>query len=294
MGVFTVTPGDYKYSFLSFVLAVDAFIFEDADFTNKTSTSFKSTLIDGPLEDLSFSVKGSGFKYDADSLVDGVITSISAMDGKNTVFRIDGKLDMDVYRPLIVKELTGSDPQALEKKLFSQDWRYTGTDAAEVATKNGLLGIDGYRFNPKGDDIIKLMGGNDNFYAGDGNDKLYGDNGNDKLYGGSGNDRVEGGAGRDLIHGGTGKDVLIGGTNIDTFLFKTGDGKDTIRDFDARGGDHDKIDLSDVASIKDWADLKAHHLVKDGADVIINAGSGDQLRLEDVKLTDLDKGDFLF
>jgi Ca2+-binding RTX toxin-like protein len=276
------------------VLAVDAFIFEDADFTNMTSTSFKSTLIDGPLEDLSFSVKGSGFKYDGDSLVDGVITSISAMDGKNTVFRIDGKLDMDVYRPLIVKELTGSDPQALEKKLFSQDWRYTGTDAAEVATKNGLLGIDGYRFNPKGDDIIKLMGGNDNFYAGDGNDKLYGDNGNDKLYGGSGNDRVEGGAGRDLIHGGTGKDVLIGGTNIDTFLFKTGDGKDTIRDFDARGGDHDKIDLSDVASIKDWADLKAHHLVKDGADVIINAGSGDQLRLEDVKLTDLDKGDFLF
>lgn len=286
MGVFTVTPGKgYDYTFQDFVLAVDFFIFEDADFTRKTSKSFTSTLIDGPFEGLTFGVKGSGFKYDGDSLVDGVISSISVLDGKNTVFRIDGKLDMDVYRPLIIKEITGSDPLALEKKLFSQDWHYTGTDEKEVATRNGLLGVDGYRFNPKGNDIIKLMGGDDNFYAGDGNDRLYG---------GAGNDKLDGGAGRDLIHGGTGKDALTGGTNIDTFLFKTGDGKDTIMDFAAKGSDHDKIDLSDVASIKDWADLKAHHLVKDGADVIINAGSGDQLRLEDVKLTDLDKGDFLF
>jgi Ca2+-binding RTX toxin-like protein len=285
MGVFTVKPGDYDYTFQSFVLAVDAFIFDEADFTNKTSTSFKSTLVDGALEGLSFSVKGSGFKYDGDSLVDGVITSISALDGKEAVFTFTGKLDMDVYRPLIAKEINGSDTKALENKLFSQDWQYTGTADNDVATRNGLLGVDGYRFNPKGDDIINLMGGNDNFYSGDGNDKLYG---------GSGNDRLDGGAGRDRIHGGTGKDILIGGTGVDTFLYKTGDGKDTITDFDAKGSDHDKIDLSDLASIKDWADLKAHHLAKDGADVIINAGSGDTLRLDDVKLADLDKGDFLF
>jgi Ca2+-binding RTX toxin-like protein len=286
MGVFTVTPGkNYEYTFQAFVLAVDGFIFEDADFTQKTSKSFTSTLIDGPFEGLTFGVKGSGFKYDGDSLVDGVISSISVLDGKHTVFRIDGKMDMDVYRPLIIKELNGSDPQALEKKLFSQDWRYTGTDENEVATRNGLLGVDGYRFNPKGDDIIKLMGGNDNFYSGDGNDKLYG---------GSGNDKLDAGAGRDLIHGGTGKDVLTGGTGVDTFLFKTGDGKDTIMDFDAKGRDHDRIDLSDVASVKDWADLKAHHLAKDGADVVITTGGGDVLRLHNVALGDLDKGDFLF
>ncbi|WP_137156325.1 hypothetical protein [Rhizobium sp. FKL33] len=285
MGVFTVTPGDFEYTFASFVAAVNAFIFDEADFDNKTSTSFKSVITDGLFEDLGFTVKGSGFRYNGDSLVDGVIRSITPTIDGEAVFRIAGTLDMDVYRPLIIKELTGADRLALERKLFSETWHYTGTDVQDIATRNSVLGGDGYRFNPKGNDIIKLMGGNDDFYSGDGNDRLYG---------GSGNDRVDGGAGRDLVHGGTGKDALTGGTGVDTFLFKTGDGKDTIRDFDAKGGDHDKIDLSDVGSIKDWADLKAHHLSRDGADVIINAGSGDALRLDDVRLADLDRGDFLF
>jgi Ca2+-binding RTX toxin-like protein len=285
MGVFTVTPGDYLYSFSTFVGAVDAFIFARADFSATTSSSFKTVIEEGPFEGLGFSVKGSGFRYDGDSLADGVISSITATQRGETIFRITGQLDMDVFRPLIVKELTGTDRLAIERKLFSQDWRYTGTNADDIAAKNSVLGVDGYRFNPKGDDIIKLVGGDDDFFAGDGDDEIYG---------GAGDDRLNAGAGRDLIHGGAGKDTLTGGAGGDTFLFRRGDGKDTIVDFDAKGGDHDRIDLSDIRAIKAWADLKANHLDRDGADVIVDGGAGAQLRLEDVKLGDLDKGDFLF
>ena len=35
-----------------------------------------------------------------------------------------------------------------------------------------------------------------------------------------------------MIEGGTGNDMLYGGTDTDTFAFQTGDGADTIYDFD--------------------------------------------------------------
>ena len=62
--------------------------------------------------------------------------------------------------------------------------------------------------------------------GGSGKDKLYGKAGDDKIYGNKGNDSLWGGAGNDTLYGGAGKDV---------FIYKPGEGTDTI--FDYQSGD---------------------------------------------------------
>ena len=69
-------------------------------------------------------------------------------------------------------------------------------------------------------------------------------NGNDAantLTGLGGDDNLQGNAGADVIIGGTGTDQLRGGAQADTFVFDTGDGADTIIDFEVGV---DTIDLS--------------------------------------------------
>ena len=79
----------------------------------------------------------------------------------------------------------------------------------------------------------------DSLYGGSGNDSLVGNAGNDKLYGQSGNDKLLGGKGKDSLWGGAGNDSLYGGDGNDTFIYKAGEGKDTI--FDYSSGDMLKI-----------------------------------------------------
>ena len=58
--------------------------------------------------------------------------------------------------------------------------------------------------------------------------------GNDKdnsITGGSGNDKLYGKKGSDTLWGGAGNDSLWGGDGNDTFIYKPGDGKDTILDY---------------------------------------------------------------
>ena len=62
------------------------------------------------------------------------------------------------------------------------------------------------------------------------NDSLLGNNSKDTLYGGNGNDTLWGGKGNDTLYGGDGKD---------TFIYKPGEGIDTI--FDYQSGDMLKI-----------------------------------------------------
>ncbi len=47
----------------------------------------------------------------------------------------------------------------------------------------------------------------------------------------SGNDTLKGTAGIDTITGGTGADLMTGGAGADLFVFRTGDGKDIVNDF---------------------------------------------------------------
>ena len=87
----------------------------------------------------------------------------------------------------------------------------------------------------------KLLGGagNDSINGGDGKDTLSGGIGDDKLFGGAGNDCLSGGKGNDTLWGNTGNDKLYGGDGKDTFIYKPGEGTDTI--FDYQSGDMLKI-----------------------------------------------------
>ncbi len=69
-----------------------------------------------------------------------------------------------------------------------------------------------------------------------GNDKANIINGGDKgesLKGNAGNDKLFGNGGADTLWGGAGNDTLYGGTGVDTFIYKPGDGKDTIMDYES-------------------------------------------------------------
>lgn len=123
-------------------------------------------------------------------------------------------------------------------------------------------------------------------------ENLVGSKFNDKLTGNDPGDFAH--SGKNVLTGGKGNDRLTGGLALDTFVFATGDGKDTITDFTAKGSDHDVIDLSRLSSITSFSDLKAHHLEKSGSDVVIDGLNGDSITLLDVNIKDLGKGDFLF
>ncbi|PIE07984.1 MAG: hypothetical protein CSA74_04815 [Rhodobacterales bacterium] len=177
-----------------------------------------------------------------------------------------------------------------------------------------LYGNQGADFLSGGGNRDTLYGGNgrDTVYGGKGNDKLYGGNGNDTLYGGThndklygnqgrdalrgqnGNDMLFGGKGHDRLHGGKGNDTLTGGRGHDTFVFKSGDDAETVKDFTLAGNHSDKVDLSGMASITGWNDLKGNHMTQNGADVVIDAGNGDVMTLENVTLADLAQDHFIF
>jgi Cadherin-like domain/Calx-beta domain/RTX calcium-binding nonapeptide repeat (4 copies) len=86
------------------------------------------------------------------------------------------------------------------------------------------------------DDVINGQGGND---------IINGKSGNDLLRGGAGNDTLFGGAGNDILRGGTGNDTLGGGTGNDLFVLASGEGTDTIKDFNLT---LDKIGLANGLS----------------------------------------------
>ncbi len=62
-------------------------------------------------------------------------------------------------------------------------------------------------------------------------DAPFGDKGDDTLSGGAGNDSLLGGNGDDVLRGGTGNDTLNGGNGSDRFVLASGEGPDTIQDF---------------------------------------------------------------
>lgn len=76
--------------------------------------------------------------------------------------------------------------------------------------------------------------------GGAGNDAVYGGPGNDVVKGGEGNDRLYGDEGNDTLIGGPGNDILRGELGSDTYVWRPGDGLDTVLNF-SRQGDVDVI-----------------------------------------------------
>ncbi|MGV6850127.1 MAG: calcium-binding protein [Marinibacterium sp.] len=144
-----------------------------------------------------------------------------------------------------------------------------------------------------GNDMLSGGKGKDVVIGGAGRDTIKGGVGRDTLNGGSGNDTIDGGKGKDIINPGKGHDTITGGADADTIIFGKNFGTDRLTDFDANWN-AEKIDLSDVRSIKTWNDLKKNHLSESGPDVIIDDLNGNTITLENVLLADLNARDFIF
>ena len=144
-----------------------------------------------------------------------------------------------------------------------------------------------------GPDALFGEAGNDTLTGGIDADRFFGGEGNDLLDGGDGADVMRGDAGFDTLNGGAGNDTLSGNFNADTFVFEDGHGDDVITDFDALN-QFEKIDLSSVSAITDFADFSANHASQAGADMFIDTGSGNSITLTGVLLSDLDGSDFIF
>lgn len=81
-----------------------------------------------------------------------------------------------------------------------------------------------------GSDNLRGYASDDTIAAGSGDDWIYGESGNDILSGNEGDDRLWGGEGNDVLAGGIGDDLLNGGAGANTYVFRAGDGRDTIND----------------------------------------------------------------
>ncbi len=161
---------------------------------------------------------------------------------------------------------------------------FTSSGADIVDAGNGNDNVFAYTGNA----TVNGGAGNDNLFGGIGDTVLNGDNGNDTIIGGSGKEAINGGAGNDtlmgnagndVLAGGQGNDQLFGGTGSDTFVFKAGDGKDTVFDFQAAGASHDVIELDSHA----FADFNA--LMQSGA--VHDAAGGAQIEYADGSLLTL-------
>jgi Ca2+-binding RTX toxin-like protein len=110
--------------------------------------------------------------------------------------------------------------------------------------------------------------------------------------GNHGDNHLIGNAGNNVLAGRLGDDILTGHGGADVFVFKTGDERDTITDFDVSGKHHDIIDL-DGEGIGGFTELK-HHMSQHGDNVVIDFGSGDKLILDHLDIHDLNGKDFDF
>ena len=176
----------------------------------------------------------------------------------------------------------------------------TSTDAKGTADVDRFLAAQtGGSFDAgAGNDLLGGGAGNDSLVGGAGDDQLYGGGGDDSLNGGEGNDVLEGGDGNDVLYdvagynmltggagndslvgtgrfdGGTGNDVIVAhndGAN-DTFVFKPGDGRDTI---DRHGS------ASSTLALGEGIDPTGVTLDRSGGDLIIKFSGQDQITVKD-------------
>ncbi|SLN69281.1 CAP domain-containing protein [Roseisalinus antarcticus] len=137
-------------------------------------------------------------------------------------------------------------------------------------------------FGGTGDDAIWGGRDHDKLWGGKGHDLLGGDTGNDAISGGNGDDVIRGGKGRDRIDGGYGDDTMTGGAWCDSFVFRKGNGADTITDFQ-RGAD--RLLLDDAiwgGGLARWEVVADHARLTD-AGLALEFGHGHNILLEDVQ-----------
>jgi Ca2+-binding RTX toxin-like protein len=108
-------------------------------------------------------------------------------------------------------------------------------------------------------------------------DMRFGGDDNDLVSGLAGNDFLSGGAGDDTLDGGTGNDTLVGGDGADVYLFRRGDGNDSISEFSENWNPEERhnilrfdssINKNDLLLRMDWLGQDLHISLKGTDDSI--------------------------
>lgn len=160
--------------------------------------------------------------------------------------------------------------------------QYTVEEFNNAYSTGGIAGVETLLL--RGADTITGSKISDTIHSGDKADVVHGGNGADSIDGGSGRDRLFGDAGKDYIFGGTGVDRMTGGAGSDHFHFSSGNGKDVITDFDAKGGGDNQDYLSLYRG-------DAFTIEKVGNNTVLDFGDGDTLTLLDVRRADFNRHD---
>ncbi|MDO5344113.1 MAG: calcium-binding protein, partial [Candidatus Saccharibacteria bacterium] len=152
------------------------------------------------------------------------------------------------YSAHLTLTIKGTDDVLTIEKYFG-DGGYSGMSASPRSWVEKFVFADGTEWSmetihQKMHDMVGTDG-NDSMHAYDdervifrglaGNDSLSGRKADDALYGDDGNDSLNGNEGNDVLDGGTGNDYLSGGAGDDVYVFRAGDGQDTIYDYGAAG-----------------------------------------------------------
>lgn len=181
--------------------------------------------------------------------------------------------------------------------------RYNGSNDADWIF--GLGHND--RINGKdGDDILNGGSGNDFLRGGNGNDtasydgasrgvtvslettrwQQTGGSGRDRLRdienlsGSEFADRLTGNNRSNILTGEAGDDTLLGRGNADTFVFKAGDGDDTIGDFSKAQGDLIDVSAYGFSSISDFSAFRF-----EGGDTIVQLDANNSVTVNNINLT---------
>lgn len=101
-------------------------------------------------------------------------------------------------------------------------------------------------------------------------DVLNGTNSNDWLEGQDGNDALIGLAGRDVLAGGRGHDTLSGGEGSDLYLIGSGEGQDTISEYDTTPANCDEIHFMGISPV----DVRVERL---GSDLVLVRAAGERV-----------------
>ncbi|MEM7749810.1 MAG: hypothetical protein AAF346_16280, partial [Pseudomonadota bacterium] len=164
------------------------------------------------------------------------------------------------------------------------------TNFADLLTK-AVDTADGVKITIDDDNSILLEGltiadlneDDFEFKATDSKTFLLGSYGDDTLTGSDLNNRID---------GRTGDDTLTGGLGNDAFVFRPGDGADTITDFNATANEADIIEFSTTA-FADYAALQAAMTEVNG-DVVITLDADNSVTIKNSGILDLDQDDFRF
>jgi hypothetical protein len=156
------------------------------------------------------------------------------------------------------------------------------------------------------DNRLRGTGEDDSILGRGGDDRIWGRDDDDRLRGGGGNDRFFGGDDQDVLDGGRGNDRMTGGDDGDRFVFRFG--RDVITDFRADDDDDPDdsrdsiivdIDFGDVIDLRDMPGIDSFRDIRDvahqrAADAVLRFSDRHQLTIENFRVAELDREDFLF